>query len=196
MIFAVLGTLVALEMLTGVSQLYLDPMELGPVWFVLSLGLLIIGHDAWFYWTHRLMHRPAWFRRFHRLHHKSNNPTPWTAYAFNTGEAAMHALYLPVVLLILPVPVLAAFLWGVHQIIRNAIGHCGVEIFPARHDGRPRFDWLTTVTHHDLHHASAGTNFGLYFTWWDRWMGTENPDYLARFAAVTSRPRRSPAGAE
>ena len=32
---------------------------------------------------------------------------------------------------------------------------------------------------------------GLYFTWWDRWMGTEHPDYLDRFAEVA--PRATPA---
>lgn len=30
--------------------------------------------------------------------------------------------------------------------------------------------------HHDLHHAQAGWNYGLYFTWWDRLMGAEHPN--------------------
>ena len=30
-------------------------------------------------------------------------------------------------------------------------------------------------------------NFGLYFTWWDRWMGTEHPRYHERFESVASR---------
>ncbi len=47
-------------------------------------------------------------------------------------------------------------------------------------------DWLTTTTHHDLHHADRRWNFGLYFTFWDRLMGTEHPDYHARFAAATT----------
>jgi sterol desaturase/sphingolipid hydroxylase (fatty acid hydroxylase superfamily) len=93
--------------------------------------------------------------------------------------------------LILPVPGLAAFVWGLHQIFRNAIGHSGYEIFPANRDGRPMFDWMTTVTHHDLHHARAGWNFGLYFTWWDRWMGTEHPDYHAEFARTVARTARA-----
>lgn len=45
-------------------------------------------------------------------------------------------------------------------------------------------DWLTTTTHHDLHHSEGNHNFGLYFTWWDRWMGTEHPQYKERFRAV------------
>jgi sterol desaturase/sphingolipid hydroxylase (fatty acid hydroxylase superfamily) len=34
-------------------------------------------------------------------------------------------------------------------------------------------------------------NYGLYFTWWDRWCGTEDPEYLRygdeRFAASVRR---------
>ncbi len=59
---------------------------------------------------------------------------------------------------------------------------------PARANGRPLFDFLTTTTHHDLHHAQAGWNYGLYFTWWDRLMGTEHPDYHARFAQAVRKP--------
>ena len=29
-----------------------------------------------------------------------------------------------------------------------------------------------------------------YFTWWDKWMGTENPRYLERFAQAVRRPGR------
>jgi sterol desaturase/sphingolipid hydroxylase (fatty acid hydroxylase superfamily) len=53
------------------------------------------------------------------------------------------------------------------------------------------FGWITGVTHHDLHHQDARWNFGLYFTWWDRWMGTEHPEYVQRFEAAAdggSRP--------
>ena len=60
---------------------------------------------------------------------------------------------------------------------------------PAARDGRPWFDWLTTTTHHDLHHAQAGYNYAPWFTWWDRWMGTEHPEYHARYAAADRRRR-------
>src|SRR4051812_30709682 len=38
----------------------------GPVWFWVSLAVMILAHDAYFYWVHRLMHRPKWFRKTHR----------------------------------------------------------------------------------------------------------------------------------
>ncbi len=106
----------------------------------------------------------------------------------------LNAAYLPLVLTILPASHLSAFLFLAHMILRNAIGHCGYELFPARRGGRPLMDCLTTTTHHDLHHADPRWNFGLYFTFWDRLMGTEHPDYHARFAAATGQaPRLAPA---
>lgn len=187
LIFALTGTGIGLG---AVSGLYTIGPEVGggralPI--LLAAGLLIVLHDAWFYWTHRLIHRPGLFRRLHATHHRSRNPSPFTSYAFDSGEALLNALYLPLVLLVLPAHPLSLLIFTVHMMIRNAIGHCGYELFPARANGRPLFDWMTSVTHHDLHHADARWNYGLYFTWWDRWCGSEHPDYQNRFAAA-ARP--------
>jgi sterol desaturase/sphingolipid hydroxylase (fatty acid hydroxylase superfamily) len=158
-----------------------------PVWALVSFIGMVIGHDAWFYWTHRLVHHPKMFKNFHRRHHKSHNPSPFTAYSFDIGEAAMQASYVVLWTLIVPTiwPVISAYV--IFQVARNSIAHCGYELFPATKDGRPMFDWLTTVTHHDLHHARAGYNYGFYFTFWDRVMGTEDPTYHEAFARVVSQ---------
>jgi sterol desaturase/sphingolipid hydroxylase (fatty acid hydroxylase superfamily) len=159
----------------------------GPVWFWASLVLMIVTHDAYFYWTHRMIHDPRLFRIFHRRHHRSHNPTPFTAYSFDLGEAVLMGSFVPLWMIIVPTqwPVVGLFM--LHQIVRNTLGHSGYELFPARRDGRPMFDFLTTTTHHDLHHQ-AGYNYGLYFTWWDRMMGTEHPEYYTRFAAASGKP--------
>jgi sterol desaturase/sphingolipid hydroxylase (fatty acid hydroxylase superfamily) len=170
--------------------------ELGPVWFWTSLVLMVVAHDAWFYWTHRLIHDRRLFRTFHRRHHRSNSPSPFTAYSFDLGEAAINALFVPLWMLIVPTQWPVAGLFMLHQIVRNTLGHSGYELFPATRDGRPLLPWLTTVTHHDLHHAQAGWNYGLYFTWWDKLMGTENPRYLERFAQAVRRPARAVAAVE
>lgn len=38
-----------------------------------------------------------------------------------------------------------------------------------------------------MHHQYFTGNYGLYFLFWDRWMGTLHPDYEARFDQATSR---------
>ncbi len=159
----------------------------GPLWFWASLVLMIVAHDAYFYWVHRLAHHRRLFRRVHHRHHLSRNPSPFTAYSFDLGEAVLMGSFVPLWILIVPTSWTVLEIFVFHQILRNTLLHCGIEVMPARADGRPRFDWLTTTSHHDLHHARGGWNFGLYFTWWDRWMGTEHPDYHRHFAATVQR---------
>ncbi len=192
LIFAASGSSIALGVRAGLYRI--GPDVGGGALFptLATAAALIVLHDAWFYWSHRLMHRPKPFRAVHAGHHRSRNPSPFTSYAFDSGEAVIHALFLPTMLLVLPAHPVALLVFTVHMMVRNAMGHCGYELFPARADGSPRFGWLTSVTHHDLHHADARYNLGLYFSWWDRWCGTEHPDYIARFRAA-ARPIRTAA---
>lgn len=187
LIFAAAGTSIALGAKAGLITIYHKVDTLGWIYFAFSVAALIVLHDAWFYWTHRALHYPPLFRQFHRLHHKSHQPTPFTSYSFDMGEAVVNAVYLPLVLLLLPAHPVALFIFVTHMMLRNAVGHCGIEVFPANRKGHPVFGWLTSVTHHDLHHAHAGYNLGLYFSWWDRAMKTEHPEYLAEFARVAPR---------
>lgn len=187
-VFAVGGIVSIMGSKAGIMKAYDDPAEFGWGYFWLSLVALIVLHDAWFYFTHRLIHDPRLFRRCHRLHHKSHNPSPFAAYSFDVGEAAINAAFVPLALLVLPVSQPAILLFLTHMIVRNVVGHSGYELFPAWRNGRPVFDWLTSVTHHDLHHAQAGWNYGLYFTFWDRVMKTEHPLYHEKFAAAVRKP--------
>lgn len=183
-VFATVGIGVTLAAIAGYLNVYEKIGDYGWIWFSASVLLIIVVHDGYFYWTHWLMHNRKGLRRLHMLHHRSYNPTAFTSYAFDTGEALLHAVFLPLFLLVVPMHPLALLAFTSHMMLRNAVGHCGYEVFPADRNGRPLFDWMTTVTHHDLHHAYAGYNFGLYFTWWDRWMGTEHPDYIEAYSAA------------
>ena len=196
-IFATVALAQSLMSRAGAYPLTHFALQWGTTWFWTSLLLMILGHDAYFYWTHRAMHARRLFRTFHRRHHRSHNPSPFTAYSFDLGEAAVMASFVILWPFFVPTPWAVVSLFVVHQIVRNTFAHCGYELMPATAEGRPLMDWLTTTTHHDLHHAHADSNFGLYFTWWDRWMRTENPNYHAAFArAAFRRATARPALAE
>jgi sterol desaturase/sphingolipid hydroxylase (fatty acid hydroxylase superfamily) len=158
--------------------------------------VLLIVHDAWFYWTHRLIHRPALFKKWHRTHHRSITPTPFTAYAFDWREAVVQTGMPVIWQLTVPTPGFAFFVFLGIMIVRNAWGHCGTELHP--HGFADHWLWgqFTTTTHHDLHHSGGfDSNYGLYFTWWDRICGTEHPRYREIFREVTNRGRASVANA-
>jgi Delta7-sterol 5-desaturase len=153
------------------------------------LALIIVAHDAYFYWTHRMMHHPKLFKSLHRFHHRTVTPTAWAAYSFAIPEAFMMALFMPIWLYLVPTPWLVTFSFLIIMILRNAMGHAGLELHAREWASHPILKWISTTTHHDLHHAgSFNHNFGFYFTYWDKLMGTEHPDYVATYDRVTARP--------
>lgn len=160
----------------------------GPWWFWGTVLAVLVAHDAYFYWMHRTIHRPRLFRRYHRRHHRSMNPSPFTAYSFDLREAALEIGFFAGWALLLPEPDGTIMTAVLIQLFINTLHHSGYELMPSWR-GRPMFGFLTTTVHHDLHHARAGYNYGLYFTWWDRWMGTEDPTYLAEFERVVGQRR-------
>ena len=74
--------------------------------------------------------------------------------------------------------------FGIVQILRNVMGHAGAEVHSAAFGPGRWLGWNNTTTHHDLHHETGRYNYGLYFRWWDKLMGTEHPDYQRKFEAI------------
>ncbi len=178
LIFAANGCLLWLLAANGWVRIYSDAATHGWLWWWASLALIVIAHDAYFYWTHRLLHDRRWFGAVHGRHHASLHPSPWAAYSFHPVEAAVQVAFLPLFVAVVPTHggVIALFL--VHMILRNAVGHCSHEVMPWQQTRRGWLRWITPVSHHHFHHAHNRGNFGLYFTWWDRWCGTEDASYL------------------
>ena len=98
--------------------------------------------------------------------------------------------FVPLWAALVPMHDLAIFTFVTWQIVRNVMGHAGVELYPV--SGKPSrlFGWWNTTTHHYLHHQNGRSNYGLYFSWCDRLMGTEHPDYQAEVAAFAICPLR------
>ncbi|MEZ5301757.1 MAG: sterol desaturase family protein [Verrucomicrobiales bacterium] len=188
-IFGLVGGATLWAAKEGYTQMYWKVGDRGWPWFWASIALTILLHDAYFYWTHRLMHRPSLFRAFHRVHHLSHNPTPWAAYAFGPLEAVVQAGIFPLAAVLLPLHPLAFGLFMTWQIIFNVAGHTGYELHPRWLMETPLRFVLNTPTNHAMHHERLRGNYGLYFNIWDRLMGTNHPEYEDRFREITSRQR-------
>ena len=196
-IFALSGTAIFVAATQGWITIYADFQTAGPIYLGLSLVAMLVAHDAYFYWTHRAMHHRRLFPLFHRTHHLSRTPTPWAAYSFSAPEAVVQAAFFPIFLAFVPMHGLALFAFMAIQIVRNVMGHAGMEVHPAAFGPGQWLGWNNTTTHHDLHHEAGRYNYGLYFRWWDKLMGTEHPDYRAKFEAIVSSDagNSAPAGA-
>ena len=89
-IFSLTGVVIVLGAMHGVFTVYTDFETAGIGYLAISLIAIIVAHDAYFYWTHRLMHHPRLFRYFHRTHHRSVTPTPACPMTLRTIMKAMN----------------------------------------------------------------------------------------------------------
>ncbi len=130
-IFATLALIPFTLQYTGVSNGPAIAASWGPLWFVACFVLMVLAHDAYFYWAHRIMHHPRLFRRFHRRHHKSNNPSPFTSYSFDLGSEAGRAANVPSCVLLVPTSYNRGFKCpNVKRLtIRNQLAQAVIEFF-------------------------------------------------------------------
>jgi sterol desaturase/sphingolipid hydroxylase (fatty acid hydroxylase superfamily) len=77
------------------------------------------------------------------------------------------------------------------MIVYNVYGHLGYELYPKGFNKHWLGRWINTSVNHNQHHQYFTGNYGLYFTFWDRIMGTIRKDYDQRFEEVTNK-RKEP----
>jgi sterol desaturase/sphingolipid hydroxylase (fatty acid hydroxylase superfamily) len=188
-IFGVVTGFVVYAAYSGWTRIYIRIDDYGWGWFFLSIGVMIVLHDTYFYWTHRLMHHARFYRVMHHTHHRSINPTPWAAYAFSSLEAFVQAGIGPLIAFTIPNHPTAFTIFMAWQIAFNVFGHCGYEIFPNWFLRSRAGLFLNSVTHHALHHEKFQANYSLYFNVWDRLMGTNHADYEERFERAAGGPQ-------
>jgi len=86
-----------------------------------------------------------------------------------------------------PVSALHLNLFFIFSLVYNVYGHLGFELYPKNFNTHWFGKWMNTSIAHNMHHPYFDGNYGLYFTIWDRAMGTLRKEYDERFDEVTSR---------
>lgn len=194
-VFVATGQLVLNGPLREFHQLYGDVAEYGWTWFVLSIPVVLVLHDTWFYWMHRLIHHRLLYRRAHLVHHKSINPTPRASFSFHPIEAVLEALGILFQVFLIPLHPGVLAIAMLLMTVYNVYGHLGWELYPRGFASHPIGRFVNTSVAHNQHHAKARNNYGLYFLWWDHWMGTLDEGYEAAFDAATE-PRSATGAAQ
>ncbi|MES2827135.1 MAG: sterol desaturase family protein [Bacteroidota bacterium] len=183
-VISLVAAVVLFSPLRAYTMVYTDIDRFGILYLVLSVILALVIHDTYFYWMHRLLHHPKLFRYAHLTHHKSTNPSPWTSYSFHIIEAVFEGMVLIVLVMVIPTHRFAIMAFVLMGFIINVYGHLGYEIMPKWFRNSWLFGWINTSIHHNLHHSKFNGNYGLYFRFWDRVMGTENPNYVKEYDRV------------
>lgn len=169
------------------TKFYTDINQHSMVYFVLAFPLMAVIHDTYFYWMHRLIHHPALFKTVHLVHHKSTNPSPFAAYAFHPLEAVLEGSIFIIFVFTIPVHLFHLLFFFLFMIIYNVYGHLGWELYPKGFSRHWMGRWINTSVNHNQHHQYFKGNYGLYFLFWDRMMGTIRDDYDDRFDEVKAR---------
>lgn len=157
----------------GWTLIYRDLSAYPLWWWPLSILIALALHDSWFYWTHRLMHRPWWFKLAHAVHHESKPPTAWAAMSFHPWEALTGAIVIPLLVFFVPMHISALGLLLTIMTVMGITNHMGWEMFPRFMVNGLLGNWLITATHHQQHHDAYRGNYGLYFRFWDKVCGTD-----------------------
>ena len=174
------------------TKFYLDINQHSTLYFILAFPLMAIMHDTYFYWMHRLMHHPSVFKAVHLIHHKSTNPSPFAAYAFHPLEAIVEAGIFLVFVFAIPVHLFHLLFFFLFMIVYNVYGHLGWELYPKGFSKHWIGKWVNTSVNHNQHHQYFKGNYGLYFLFWDRMMGTIRKDYDERFEVVKNKTVSNP----
>jgi len=183
--FGVAGTLMLLAWQQGYTKIYTDVAQHGYWYLIASLLLALILHETYYYWLHRWMHYPRIYRVVHKVHHDSIVTSPWTSFSFHPLESLLQAIVVPVLVFVLPLHYSVVIIMLTLMTISATINHLDIEIYPKGTADNWFGRWFIGATHHSLHHAEFRTNYGLYFTFWDKWMKTESAKYKARFREKT-----------
>lgn len=180
-IFAVAGAVILIFWQKGISQLYTHLSWWDLLWVPVSFFLALFIHETYYYWLHRWMHLPKVIKHFHHIHHNSLFTSSFTSFSFHPIEGGLQAIFLPVLVLVLPMHFFVLLALLIMMSVTAVINHAGVEVYPSSALNSPLFRWMVGATHHDLHHLKYRCNYGLYFTFWDVWMKTEDAGFAKRF---------------
>jgi lathosterol oxidase len=144
-----------------------------------SYLFVLILQDGYFYITHRMLHHPRLYRWAHRGHHRSRHPSPWTSFAFDPFEAFVHALFLLLVMFLIPLHLVTVLAVLVTMTIWAVVNHLGLEKLPVCFAPEWLGHWFVGPQHHSVHHDRQNLHFGLYFTFWDRLLGTQDRKFAS-----------------
>lgn len=187
-VYAVVFSVAFLAYRAGYTRVYLDVGEYGWGYFSLSNILVLVVHDTYFYWTHRLLHWGPLMRFAHRQHHVVN-PTPWTGFSMSATQAVVESLVFPFSAFVLPLHPVTILIWLTITSLQVSYAHLGYEVLPESFVRGPVGRWLITSSRHNEHHRRFTDHYGLFFAFWDVALKTNVP------RRAYGRARNSPSAA-
>ncbi len=164
------------------SILLLPEIQILPRWS--HYVLAFIGLDLVMYWQHRVLHKLKFLWRLHLMHHTDRKLDASTGLRFHPLEISFSMAFKMLGVILIGPPAIMVI---VYEIVLNGASlftHANIRLNP-QFERKLRW-FIVTPTMHRIHHSDipdeANSNFGFFFSCWDRMLGTYKP-----FSIMTDR---------
>lgn len=165
-----------------------------PDWLLIIAAFLLL--DIASYVAHWLSHRISFLWRIHSVHHADEHVTAVSGLLHHPLENIFVAFFLLTFAVVVGIPVLLFFAYGLVSALHAALSHADVAL-PKKLDRLLRLAVVTPDVHR-IHHSQnmreGNSNFGTLFTVWDRLFGTyvdqpkQSPEKLSMGLPPAERP--------
>ncbi|MCB2408777.1 sterol desaturase family protein [Hymenobacter lucidus] len=139
---------------------------------LLDFLVLFLGMDLLMYVFHYFIHHSVLYRWVHGLHHHYTSPQPLDLFVLHPLETVGFGGLWLLLMALYPASLTAIVAYLTVNVLFGALGHCGVEPFPASWARHPLLRHLGSSGFHFQHHQHDTHNFGFYTSLWDRLFGT------------------------
>ena len=155
---------------------------LRPEWWGWPLDILLL--DLWIYWWHRANHEMPFLWRFHQVHHLDEFLDTTSAFRFHFGEVVLSALARALLVLLFDMPMTSVIVFEALVLASAIFHHSDAKLAPSVERAlsmvviTPGIHWV----HHHAVRADTDSNYGTFFSFWDRLFGTRSR--TERFAGM------------
>ena len=107
-------------------------------------------------------------------------------------EAAIQSLFLMAIVFILPLHFITVIAVLITMTVWAVVNHLGLDLFPPAFLHHWLGRWFIGPAHHSIHHHRYRRHYGLYFTFWDKLLGTNDLSYERDFDIADDLPSSVP----
>lgn len=153
----------------GYSKVYKNINEHSIAYLCASPILFLLFSDTLIYFIHRGLHHRLIYKHVHKLHHSYVHTTAFAAFAFHPLDGFLQGVPYQLFVFCFPfysiahlVSLSVVLLWTINIHDRMSMGIPGVNC----------------AAHHTIHHTTFRSNYGQYFTFWDRVFSTHRDPHV------------------
>jgi lathosterol oxidase len=145
---------------------------------VMQFFAMMLLHDCYFYWCHRLLHTKALWK-IHGIHHQAVDPTIVSSHVFHYIETFINFSFviwftLLTGLLFGGLYYIPALIFILYTITWNIYGHGKKNLLPITITNSFIGKYIVWPSYHLQHHRKGTGNFSFFFTFWDRMCRTRS----------------------